>query len=78
MTREKFERRSLLAGMPVSWFNPYTNPLSAAAFMRAFDQAAQRCDLYACEHDHSECSTHHHGPCFDEVLANFPDIDGSD
>jgi hypothetical protein len=57
---------------------PYNSRHAAAAFMREFDRAAQRGDLHACEHGHVECSTMPRGPCFDEVLSNFPDIDGSD
>jgi hypothetical protein len=34
--------------------------------------------LYPCYLDHPECSTSRGGPCVDETLGNFPDVDVKD
>lgn len=45
---------------------------------RAFVEAVATADeLFSCEHGHSQCSTEKGGPCLDEVLQQYPELDNS-
>ena len=55
--------------------NAYTIKSAAEKFLRDYYRLANIDRLKECEHDHLECSTHKHGPCFNEVLASFPELD---
>ena len=46
--------------------------LEGAKVFIAMHENADR--LYPCCYGHLECSTYRGGPCFDETLGNFPEL----
>jgi hypothetical protein len=46
----------------------------ATQWFALYERTRDADKLVPCEHGHLECSTHRNGPCMDEVLSTYPDL----